>query len=87
MGFVLDSPKGEIRVISSISKQGDTLILEGLHVEGPGANAVGKTGVRQFARDIGRTFGVKEVIIHGGQRTTGANPGRTPTPIRIRVKP
>jgi hypothetical protein len=85
VGFVLNSAKGEIHVVTGMYEQGDALILEGLHIDGPGANSVGSGTLARYARDIGKAFGAKEVIIQGATRTTGANPGRTPKPIRIRV--
>jgi len=38
-----------------------------------------------LARDFGQQNDVDEVIIYGAERTTGAKPGKTPKPIRIKV--
>jgi RHS repeat-associated protein len=87
LGFVLKSDKGEIQIFAkSVTQQGDTLMIDDLSIQGAGANTVGLSSTRQYARDIGKAFGAKEVIIQGGRRTSGANPGRTPVPIRIRVR-
>jgi hypothetical protein len=87
IGFVLNSDKGEIIVVAKgISQQGDKLIIDDLSIQGGGPNTAGPASMRQFARDIGKAFGVKEVDIQGGRRTSGANPGRIPIPIKIKVR-
>jgi hypothetical protein len=72
---------GEVRIITGIIQEGDDLILSGLHVDGPGAGTCGPRLLRELARDLGSQFGAKRVIVHGGIRTTGANPGRVPRPV------
>jgi hypothetical protein len=70
---------GEARVISEMVREGDTLILRGTHIEG-------RTTLKEafnVAREFGRQQGAKTVIIEGGARTTGANPGHVPKPIRL----
>jgi RHS repeat-associated protein len=70
---------GEARVITELVRQGDTLILRGTHIEGA---ATLKEALRAAAQ-FGRNQGVKRVIIEGGRRTTGANPGHIPRPITV----
>lgn len=43
------------------------------------------TTTRTFVRELGKQQGAKEVVIKGGERTTGANPGKTPKPVRVKV--
>jgi hypothetical protein len=50
---------------------------------GSGYNSL--TELRQIAREFGKMNHVDEVIIHGFRRTTGANTGKQPIPIRIKV--
>jgi len=38
-----------------------------------------------FARSLSQQYGAKEVVIQGGTRTTGANPGQRPREIIIRI--
>ena len=78
-------PKGEIRVLTEMVKEGDTLFLRGLHIQGPGPGTVGLRELREFAKLIGREQGAAKVIIEGGTRTTGVNPGHTPRAIEIKV--
>lgn len=68
---------GEARFVTEMVRSGDDLILRGTHIEG-GATLREAVGA---ARTFGREVGVKRVIIEGGRRTTGANPGRIPRPI------
>jgi DNA-binding NarL/FixJ family response regulator len=36
-----DGPKGQIRILGTFTKEGDTLYIRGAHIEGPGASQVG----------------------------------------------
>lgn len=77
--------RGEIRVLTEMTKQGDTLVLKGLHMEGAGAGSTGIRELREFARQLGKEQGVNKVVIEGAERTTGANPGHIPRTIEIKV--
>ncbi len=74
-------PGGDVEVATEMSREGDTLILRDTHVEG----SVGYGEFREFARELGRQQGVKEVVIYGGIRTSGANPGHAPRPVKVEV--
>ena len=81
---------GEITIVGepTVSDDGETLTIGGeggAHIEGPGGGKVGLTGVREAGRKIGESFGVKEVIIQGGERTTGANVGKQPRPVKVKA--
>lgn len=79
------SDKGEIRLIASMAKEAETLVLRGMHIDGPGSGSIGIRELRSLVRELGRLQRVKRVIIHGGTRTTGANPGHTPRPMTFAV--
>src|SRR5205807_2365368 len=79
------SAQGEIRVLTEMTKQGDTLVLKGLHMEGPGGGSMGVRELFQFARQLGREQGAAKVIIEGAERTTGVKPGSIPRTVRIKV--
>ena len=81
--FLAETPAGEISVITAIHREGDDLILRGLHIDGPGADTAGLGTLRELARILGRQWGVRRVMIFGGVRTTGAKPGHTPRPIIV----
>ena len=72
-------------MITEMTKEGDTLVLRGLHIDGPGAGSLGLRELRNLATDLGRQQGAKRVTIYGGTRTTGANPGHVPRPITFLV--
>lgn len=64
---------------------GDTLILQKLHVSGPGAGTLGVSELRRFARVLGRQQGVRRIVVLGARRSTGASRGRIPRPIVVEV--
>jgi hypothetical protein len=77
--LAVNTPAGRIEVLTNMTKTGDVLTLDGLHIEGPGANSVGAATLRQLAQQLGRQQGAKQVVINGGARTTGTNVGRAPS--------
>ena len=79
-------PEGEIEVIAAMTREGDTLILAGLHIEGPGSGSLGIGPLRDFARRLGRQQRVRRVVVFGARRTTGASQGHTPRPMLIEVE-
>ena len=88
IGVKTDS--GEISIVGepTVSDDGKTLTIGGeggAHIEGPGGGSVGLSGVREAGRKVGEAYGAKEVKIQGGTRTTGANIGKEPRPITIKV--
>ena len=96
---IVENDRGAIRFVSKIgtesvegianaSLKNGKLYLDGLHLGGS-ENAVRNIGVKnlfEMARDLGRQYGVTEVVIQGGQRTTGKYAGKVPTEITIKVK-
>jgi hypothetical protein len=50
---------------------------------------VGRSSITELlslAREFGKQNNVEEVIIYGGERTTGAKPGKIPKPIKIKIR-
>lgn len=80
--IAVKTAKGEVEVVAHVAKEGNRLVLKKVHVQGSGANSLGVRELRQlereFAQEIGKREGVKEVIIEGGKRESGANPGKIP---------
>ena len=64
---------------------GDKLHLNGLHLQGSSAGKVGRVNMWEMAKDLGKQFNAKQVIIQGGKRTTGKYKGKIPSPITINV--
>lgn len=85
MELAATTSQGEIHVITEMTRQGDTLLLTRLQIDGPGARSVGLQELRKLATDLARQQGANRMSIHGGVRTTGANPGHPPRPITFSV--
>lgn len=71
--------------ISNFTVKEGKLYLNQLHLQGSSAGKVGRESLWDMARDLGRQYNVKEVIIQGGRRTTGKYKGQMPSPITIKV--
>lgn len=84
--IVAKGKNGDITAIARMHKEGDQLILSGLHVDGPGPGGSSIEELMNIGRTLGRQEGAKEVVVYGARRTTGANPGRVPRPVRIKVE-
>jgi hypothetical protein len=76
---------GQVAVIATESREGDTLFLSGLHIDGPGRGSMGIGDLRALARQYGRDQGVSRVVIQGAARSTGRSIGRVPSEIVIEV--
>ncbi len=78
--------KIQLLAITELEMDNRDLIVTGLHIAGPGQGAVSPRLLRHAARELGRQWGADRVIIEGGIRTTGANPGHKPRTVTIRVE-
>ena len=83
--LVVSGAKGGFTVITDVAKSGKDLVLSGLHIGGEGKGASSLSELRNAARVLGQQEGAERVVIQGGQRTTGANPGKKPIDIIIEV--
>jgi len=79
---------GTILVMAEVELTGRSLILSGVHIQGDDvkANEVGFAGLRRIIQEAMEELGVDEIVIIGAVRTTGANPGRAPRPLRFTRK-
>ncbi len=84
--LVAKGKNGDITIITDIIKQERTLILDRLHIDGPGRGRSSITELLFFARELGQQNDVDEIIIYGGERTSGAKPGKIPKPIKIKIR-
>ncbi len=75
-----------IEGMANFKMVGDKLHLNGLHLQGSTGGQVGRANLWNMAKDLGRQFNAKEVIIQGGKRTTGKYKGTVPSPVKIKVK-
>ena len=83
--FRIDGVNGSINVVTDMAVQDNKLVLNGMHIEGSGAGTSSLGELRQAARALGRQYGVDEVVINGGDRTSGAKPGKASRPVTIKV--
>lgn len=81
-----ETQEGTIEVITDVRIEAGTAYLQQLHIDGPGAGTFGVQKLRLLAQEMSRQLGVTRLVIQGGRRTTGANPGRVPRPIVIRTR-
>jgi RHS repeat-associated protein len=63
----------------NFSKVDDVLTIKNFDVDGDMTNKLGIKGIKSLMNAFGKEQGVKKVVIEGAKRTTGANPGKTPT--------
>ena len=87
--ITVDAGGREIEVMSDTPQvEGDRLVLDGengVHISTSDERGVGLKGMRDAGREIGKHYGVSEVEIRGGERSSGANKGKKPKPVVIKV--
>jgi hypothetical protein len=69
-----------------ITKTDDVLTIKNFDVDGKLTNQLGRSNLTKIINQFGKQQGVKEVIIEGAKRTTGANPGRLPAVLKFMIK-
>ena len=83
----ISTPDGSVVVMAEPEERGRTLILWRLHMEGAVANAFGPANLRVLADVVMERMNYDDIIIEGAARTSGANPGRRPGPLRFTRRP
>lgn len=83
------TPIGTVKVMAEVSYENSVLALSGLHIhsQSGGANTFGASHLRNLAQAVMETFDVGSLEVAGARRTSGANPGRRPSPLRFTRKP
>ena len=69
--------------MANMTKVGDKLVLDGVHV-GEGVK-ITNGEIRAAAQELGRQQGVTSVEVRGGVRTAGAIAGQAPQPFTVKV--
>ena len=82
----IDTPAGLLMIMGEVEVVGRRLIARECHIhaERGGLHAFGWTRLRQVAQlvlELLETY--DELVVEGGIRTSGANPGRRPRPLRF----
>jgi len=76
---------GEITILTEMTYKGCMLILDKVHIGGPGRGSSSRSELLSLVRELGQQHNVDEVIIYGGKRSSGAKPGKKPIPIIQKV--
>ena len=77
------TPVGVMQIIGSVTRVGRVLHVGGAHVDGLHGGALGRAGLNAIGRKLLEEADVDQIIIEGGTRTTGKNPGRPPKVFRF----
>ena len=70
----------------NFSKSNGTLTIKNFDIDGALTNKLGVRGIKDIIIDFGKQQGVKQVIIEGAKRTTGAKPGRIPSQLIFKIE-
>jgi hypothetical protein len=69
----------------SFTKTDGILTIKNFDIDGSLTNKLGIRGLKDIINEFGKQQGVKQVIIEGAKRTTGANPGRIPSSLIFNI--
>jgi hypothetical protein len=83
MIVIIGTPVGKLQLIGEITRIGRVLHVRKAHADGLHPGALGRTGLNAIGRKLLVEADVDQIIIEGGTRTTGKNPGRPPKPFRF----
>ena len=87
--LTVNTPVGTLFVMAEAVRTGGVVTLVGLHVQSDrvAANDVGTANVMVVVQAFMEMLDVDELVVAGGIRTTGANPGKTPRRVRFTRRP
>ncbi len=83
--FSFQMGEENVQGITDFKVETETLYLINLHLQGSESGKIGRGTLWEMAKDLGRQFQAKTVVIQGGKRTTGKYKGQVPSPITIIV--
>jgi len=81
---IIETNRGRLETLCEAILSDKTLELKGLHIGGDPRVEWGWADLRALARLVMERLDVDEIVVTGGVRTTGGNPGRQPKQWRIR---
>lgn len=81
--LIIVTPIESLQVLGSFEIGARRIVVQGLHVGGDPSLPWGWSRLRQIARLLLEKMDVDDLIVHGAVRTTGANPGRRPSIVRL----
>jgi hypothetical protein len=74
-------PVASVEIIARVARVGETLRLDGMHIELLSGGPLTRSTVARLLDEVGRHFGVNRVIVQGARRTTGRSAGQIPKAI------
>jgi len=77
------TPVGMVQIIGKVTRASRVLHVGGVHIDGLRGGALGRAGLNAIARKLLEEADVDQIIVEGGTRTTGKNPGRPPKVFRF----
>jgi hypothetical protein len=77
------TPAGVMKLMGELERIGRTLVLHGRHMQHPAPNVVGAANLIVLADVAMQRMHFDELIVAGGLRTTGSNPGSRPRVLRF----
>lgn len=83
MIVVIDTPVGPSRIAGEVRLVSGILTIDGAHVQGLSPGALTRVGLNAIGLKLLEVTGAHSLVLQGGSRTTGRNPGRAPRPIRF----
>jgi hypothetical protein len=81
---VLSNGSTEVEIMFYAELHDQAVVLQRLDIQGAGPNVLGWTALRELAHQAMEELDVDELRIEGAVRTSGAGPGRRPTPLIFR---
>jgi hypothetical protein len=85
--FIVNVPGYTLKVmgdLTEVSPDAKRIVLSGVHMEGASRNEIGPANLRMIGDRFCEVNGYDELVVQGGVRTTGANPGREPRRLRFK---
>ena len=79
----ITTPAGMVQIIGNVTRVGRVLHVRKAHIDGLHGGALGRAGLNAIGRKLLEEADVDEIVIEGGTRTTGKNPGRPPRVFRF----
>ena len=83
MIVIIGTSVGNLQLIGEVTRVGRVLHVREAHADGLHHGALGRAGLNAIGRKLVAEADVDQIIIEGGTRTTGKNPGRPPKPFRF----
>lgn len=77
------TPDGVLHLLCDVEIAEDYVVVNNLHIGGDAQVRWGWSKLRKLGRLIAEKLDVDYIEVHGAIRTTGANPGRRPSVVRL----